>query len=161
MSLAASLKSLYTSLSDEQKAALSESENTKYAAIVAEYDDYMKQAVTCTFIDAKPSASAFTLTGSKSSKTKDKFTVNAYGGELATGLKLESGTQITVTITTKMVLTLYLDAAKKVNVDGTAIAATTNADGDNVVVVTLEAGTHTIEKKESVNLYYATLTPVA
>jgi hypothetical protein len=120
----------------------------------------MQQAKTCTFIDAKPSDGAFTMTGTKCNKASSSLEVHAYGSTLASGLKLESGTEITLTISTKMTLVLYINnTGKKVNVDGTTYTSVTTSDGDMVVTVTLEAGTHKITKGDSANLYYATLTP--
>jgi uncharacterized repeat protein (TIGR02543 family) len=160
MATAGSLKTLYESLTAEQKQVLLAEESAKYSSIVEQYNEYMQQAKTCTFIDAKPSDGAFTMTGTKCNKASSSLEVHAYGSTLASGLKLESGTEITLTISTKMTLVLYINnTGKKVNVDGTTYTSVTTSDGDMVVTVTLEAGTHKITKGDSANLYYATLTP--
>ena len=133
--------------------------NTTYVAVKARYKDLSEQEVKCTFIGGQPSANIFTHTGSKQSAKNTKFTVNAYGSELASGLKFESGTELTLTITTKMTVTFYLFNTNSLAIDGTALTVST-VNGDNVAITTLEAGTYKIVRaKSEASLYYVTLTP--
>lgn len=154
----ADLKAAYEKLTPAQQATI---DKAKYDTIIEAYNKLANQAVKCTFIGGQPSNSAFAHTGSKKSAKNTAFTVNAYGGELASGLKLESSTELTFTTTTKMTLKLYVDAnSKKIKVNGSNVTSASE-NGDFVATITLEAGTHTIAKADSVNLYFATLTPAS
>ena len=158
------LKNMYANLTDAQKAMLTFAESKKYEDIAAKHTDMVNQAVDCTFIDGKPSSNLFVSTGGKQSAKKSKFTVHAYSEDeqLASGLKFESSTEITVTVESKMTLTLYLYNDCAMSIDGTSYNVETLASGDKVVTVTLEKGSHTITRAKSENsLFYATLTPAA
>lgn len=93
----------------------------------------------------------FTINGNTSS-SKGSVTYN--GVTYTKCLKIESSTTITFTTTQTMTLTLVLGNSDKFNIkiDGEKIAGTTN-----VITVTLDAGTHTITKADSTNLYYIAL----
>jgi len=161
----ASLKGLHDSLSEEQLGTLSLAEKTKYDEVIAKYTELANKSAASTFIGGKPSNEVFKVNSGNASNTK--FVVNAYGGELESGLKMESSTQVEFTISAKMVLKLYLDESGKIKVgkDGSPKNkvdpeyASETEGGDNVVTVTLEAGTYYITKSSSLKLYYATLTP--
>ncbi len=157
----AALQGLYNGLDGEQKAALSEEENAKYAELMHVYEEIKKNNITCTFLGGTPSNEVFVSTGTKQNQDGSAKVVNAYGGQLASGLKLEDGTKIEFTIQTKMVLKLYLkDAGKKVKIGGVNYTSAPEG-GDNVITVELEAGTYAIEKNNPATLYFATLSPAA
>lgn len=158
------IKTLYDQLTQTQKNALSAEEKAKYAEFENKLTEILSKSIAATFDREKGAASDsfFEVTGSNAKNSP--FTVNAYG-TINSGLKMESATRIKFTISAKMVLKLYIDAAGSVCVgvtgDGKIDKAYASAieNGDNVVTVTLEAGTYIISKKDSRNLYYATLTP--
>ncbi|MDE6104893.1 MAG: hypothetical protein K2G38_04355, partial [Clostridia bacterium] len=160
----AALKSLYAKLTDAQKEMLTFAENKKYEEIATKHTEMASQAVECTFIDGKPSSSLFVSTGAKQSAKKTKFTVHAYNEDeqLASGLKFEGTTEITITVESKMTLTLYLYNDCAMSIDGTSYDVVTLDSGDKVVTVTLEKGSHKMTRAKSENsLYYATLTPAS
>lgn len=96
----------------------------------------------------------FTINGNLSS-TKGTVTYN--GTTYTQCLKIESSTTITFTTTETMQLTLVFGSDDNCNIkiDDEKVTGTTN-----VIVVTLEAGTHTITKADTTNLYYIGLTVV-
>ena len=145
------LKTLYTELSAQQKAALTGDEQTKYTAIEKSLTDFAGKAIECSF-EGAPGNNAFTVSGNY---TGCNVTVN--GHALTKCLKIESSTSVKFTTSVKMTLTLYLSKSGKIKIDG----ASKESDGSGVVTVTVEAGSHTITKDTSLNLYYATLTPAA
>jgi hypothetical protein len=115
-------------------------------------------AVTCFFSDSGPSNSAFTIAGNYSD-SKGTCTVN--GTPYTYCLKMESATTITFTIEQEMTLTLVFGGTttaldKKAKIDGTAY--TTVADGVNYTITqTLAAGSHTVTKGDSINLFFISL----
>ena len=71
---------------------------------------------------------------------------------------MESSTSITFTLEKTSEITVVTDAAsKKIKFDGTAV--TTEADG--VVKKELAAGSHTIIKGDTLNVYAIIITPAA
>ena len=96
----------------------------------------------------------FTINGNLSS-TKGTVTYN--GTTYTQCLKIESSTTITFTTTETMQLTLVFGSDDNCNIkiDDEKVTGTTN-----VIVVTLQAGTHTITKADTTNLYYIGLTVV-
>lgn len=161
VSQANSLKALYTALTSAQKAALTSDETAKYNVIDAALTKFASQAITCTFIDGKPSNSIFVHVGGKQNAKGAKFTVHAYGGELASGAKFESTTDIKFTLSTKMTLTLYMGSnGNGLSIDGKQATVSTDESGDLVTTIVLEAGEHHLTRGGSEGwLYYATLTP--
>lgn len=149
LAAASALKTLYTELSAQQKAALTGDEQTKYTAIEKSLTDFAGKAIECSF-EGAPGNNAFTVSGNY---TGCNVTVN--GHALTKCLKIESSTSVKFTTSVKMTLTLYLSKSGKIKIDG----ASKESDGSGVVTVTVEAGSHTITKDTSLNLYYATLTP--
>ena len=93
----------------------------------------------------------FTINGNTSSS---KGSVPYNGVTYTKCLKIESSTSITFTTTETMQLTLVLGGSSNNNIkiDGEKVVGTTN-----VIVVTLEAGTHTITKADVTNLFYIAL----
>ena len=89
----------------------------------------------------------FTISGNLNSKGGS---VTYNGTTYTTSLKMESSTSISFTCTTSVTLTIVTDtASKKIKVNGNNNI--TNAD--KILTITLEAGTHTIIKGDSMNVY--------
>lgn len=87
-----------------------------------------------------------------------KGSVTVGGTTYSQCLKMESSTSITFTTGEKMTLTLYFgtDDNGKVNIDGEKVAI--SADG--TCTVTLEAGSHSIKKGDTMNLFLIVLSPL-
>ena len=101
------------------------------------------------------SNSAFTQTGSKSNYTKEETTID--GVTYKASAKMESGTEISFTTTSKMTLSIYFGSTSKnqnVKVDGTRITG-------NPATVVLEAGAHKISKADTATIALIKLVPVA
>ena len=97
----------------------------------------------------------FTINGTLSSS---KGSVTYDGKTLTQCLKLESSTSITFTTTAKMTLILVVNSEKnKLNakVDGVKYE-----DSTGVITVEIEAGSHTITKGDTANLFYIVLNPI-
>ncbi len=97
---------------------------------------------------------AFTQTGSKSNYTKEETTIG--GVTYKASAKMESGTEISFTTTSKMTLSIYFGTGSKaqnVKVDGTKITG-------NPASVVLEAGAHKISKADSATIALIKLVPV-
>lgn len=98
---------------------------------------------------------AFTQTGSKSNYTKEETTIG--GVTYKASAKMESGTEISFTTTSKMTLSIYFGTGSKaqnVKVDGTKITG-------NPATVVLEAGAHKISKADTATIALIKLVPVA
>ncbi|MBQ8079776.1 MAG: hypothetical protein IJ236_07475 [Oscillospiraceae bacterium] len=96
----------------------------------------------------------YTIVGNMNSKS-DTITWN--GLTLSKSLKLESATAVTFSAPADGTLTLVLGtAAGTIKVDGTKYTA-----ADNVVTVPVSAGSHTIAKADSGNLFYIAYQPGA
>ena len=159
-SVGGNIVSLYNKLSEAQRAKLTAEEQAKFEEIKTAYEAFASQAVTSLFLDGKPSADIFKHTGTKQNPKGSSLVVHAYSETaIATGAKLEASTELTLTLATKMTVSLYLLNSNAISVDGKSVSVT-QVNGDNVVTVTLEAGAHTIKRGGSENsLYYAVLTP--
>lgn len=108
-------------------------------------------AIVHNFHESGKNSSFFTINGNLSS-TKGTITYN--GLSLTQCLKIESSTSITFTLTESRTLTLVFGtASRSVKINGTSY--TTDANG--IVTVELAAGSHTITKGDSMNLYYMIL----
>ena len=96
----------------------------------------------------------FTINGNLSTS---KGTVTYNGVTYSQCLKIESSTSITFTTTETMQLTRVLGGSNTytLKIDGEKVTGTTN-----VIVVTLQAGTHTITKADTTNLFYIALDAV-
>ena len=118
--------------------------------------------VLVTFTDSKPSSSIVTVSGNYSTS---KGTATIDGTSYSTCVKMESATNISVTVDKKVTMTLYFSSADtKTNakIDGKK-PAEVNADINTTaktMTVTLEAGTHTITKQDACNLFGIKLVPV-
>jgi pectate lyase len=115
-------------------------------------------AQVLSFTSSGGNNSKFTVVGNVSNS---KGTVSYDGKSLTYCLKMESATKITFTTTATQTLTLVFGgttsaSGKRVKIDGTTY--TTTASGSNYIVTkSLSAGTHTITKSDSINLFYVKL----
>ena len=92
----------------------------------------------------------FTIEGNLSTS---KGTVEYNGLTLTRCLKMESSTHISFIITEAKTLTLvFVEATPNIKVDGEKITSNTS-----IITVKLEAGTHTITKADTNNLFYIVL----
>lgn len=118
--------------------------------------------VLVTFTDSKPSSSIVTVSGNYSTS---KGTATIDGTSYSTCVKMESATHISVTVDKKVTMTLYFSSADtKTNakIDGKK-PAEVNAVIDSTaktMTVTLDAGSHTITKQDTCNLFGIKLVPV-
>ena len=93
-------------------------------------------------------SSFYTITGNLAT---NKGTVSYNGLTLTQSLKMESATSVGFTNTAKGDLTLvFVEPNATVKVDGTKYTA----NGDGIIQVSVSAGTHTITKADTANLYY-------
>ena len=123
----------------------------------------MKQTIKVTFIGGKPTAgSPFVHTGTKQSAKNTPVLVHAYSDTeaLASGLKFESTTELTLTLAAKTTVTLYFYENKSLKIGGTDYPVTTDANGDHSISVTLDAGEYKLTQGSGqACLYFATLIP--
>lgn len=118
--------------------------------------------VLVTFTGSKPSSSIVTVSGNY---TTNKGTATIDGTSYSTCVKMESATNISVTVDKKVTMTLYFSSAdSKTNakIDGKK-PAEVNAVIDSTaktMTVTLDAGSHTITKQDTCNLFGIKLVPV-
>ena len=118
--------------------------------------------VLVTFTGSKPSSSIVTVSGNYSAS---KGTATIDGTSYSTCVKMESATNISVTVDKKVTMTLYFSSADtKTNakIDGKK-PAEVNAVIDSTaktMTVTLDAGSHTITKQDTCNLFGIKLVPV-
>lgn len=118
--------------------------------------------VLVTFTDSKPSSSIVTVSGNYAT---NKGTATIDGTSYSTCVKMESATNISVTVDKKVTMTLYFSSAdSKTNakIDGNK-PAEVNAVIDSTaktMTVTLDAGSHTITKQDTCNLFGIKLVPV-
>lgn len=118
--------------------------------------------VLVTFTGSKPSSSIVTVSGNYSTS---KGTATIDGTSYSTCVKMESATNISVTVDKEVTMTLYFSSADtKTNakIDGKK-PAEVNAVIDSTaktMTVTLDAGSHTITKQDTCNLFGIKLVPV-
>ena len=118
--------------------------------------------VLVTFTDSKPSSSIVTVSGNYAT---NKGTATIDGTSYSACVKMESATNISVTVDKKVTMTLYFSSAdSKTNakIDGKK-PAEVNAVIDSTaktMTVTLDAGSHTITKQDTCNLFGIKLVPV-
>ena len=119
--------------------------------------------VIVTFEGKTPSSGIVTVNGNYAT---DKGTATIDGTSYTTCVKMESATNISVTVDKKVSMILYFgsnDTKVNAKIDGKK-AADVNAVIDTTaktMTVILEAGTHTITKQETGNLFGIKLVPVA
>lgn len=118
--------------------------------------------VLVTFTGSKPSSSIVTVSGNYAT---NKGTATIDGTSYSTCVKMESATNISVTVDKKVTMTLYFSSADtKTNakIDGKK-PAEVNAVIDSTaktMTVTLDTGSHTITKQDTCNLFGIKLVPV-
>lgn len=118
--------------------------------------------VLVAFTGSKPSSSLVTVSGNYAT---NKGTATIDGTSYSTCVKMESATNISVTVDKKVTMTLYFSSADtKTNakIDGKK-PAEVNAVIDSTaktMTVTLDAGSHTITKQDTCNLFGIKLVPV-
>lgn len=118
--------------------------------------------VLVTFTGSKPSSSIVTVSGNYAT---NKGTATIDGTSYSTCVKMESATNISVTVDKKVTMTLNFSSADtKTNakIDGKK-PAEVNAVIDSTaktMTVTLDAGSHTITKQDTCNLFGIKLVPV-
>lgn len=118
--------------------------------------------VLVTFTDSKPSSSIVTVSGNYAT---NKGTATIDGTSYSTCVKMESATNISVTVDKKVTMTLYFcsaDTKTNAKIDGKK-PAEVNAVIDSTaktMTVTLDAGSHTITKQDTCNLFGIKLVPV-
>ena len=118
--------------------------------------------VLVTFTGSKPSSDIVTVSGNYSTS---KGTATIDGTSYSTCVKMESATNISVTVDKKVTMTLYFSSADtKTNakIDGKK-PAEVNAVIDSTaktLTVTMDAGSHTITKQDTCNLFGIKLVPV-
>lgn len=118
--------------------------------------------VLVTFTGSMPSSSIVTVSGNY---TTNKGTATIDGTSYSTCVKMESATNISVTVDKKVTMTLYFSSADtKTNakIDGKK-PAEVNAVIDSTaktMTVTLDAGSHTITKQDTCNLFGIKLVPI-
>ena len=119
--------------------------------------------VLVTFAGKTPSNSVVTVSGNYAT---NKGTATIDGTSYDTCVKMESATSITVKVDKKVTMTLYFgsaDTKTNAKIDGNK-AADANAIIDataKTMTVTLEAGTHTITKQDTCNVFGIKLVPVS
>ena len=104
--------------------------------------------------DGQPSSSVFTVTGNGSSS---KGEISVDGVTYSTCLKMESSTQVSFTLAARSKVTFYFGATEtaSLKIDGEKITGT-----GNTYTTTLDAGTHTLAKDKSVNLFLVKIEPL-
>jgi len=118
--------------------------------------------VLVTFTGSKPSSSIVTVSGNYAT---NKGTATIDGTSYSTCVKMESATNISVTVDKKVTMTLYFSSADtKTNakIDGKK-PAEVNAVIDSTaktMTVTLDAGSHIITKQDTCNLFGIKLVPI-
>lgn len=118
--------------------------------------------VLVTFTGSRPSSSIVTVSGNYAT---NKGTATIDGTSYSTCVKMESATNISVTVDKKVTMTLYFSSADtKTNakIDGKK-PAEVNAVIDSTaktMTVTLDAGSHTITKQDTCNLFGIKLVPI-
>ncbi|MDE7161219.1 MAG: InlB B-repeat-containing protein, partial [Anaeroplasmataceae bacterium] len=107
-------------------------------------------SVTHNFTTDGKDSSVFTITGNLST---GKGTVSYKGLTLTQCLKLESATSVSFNINEAMTLVLvFVETSATIKVDGTKFTAT-----NGIVTVSLTAGSHTVTKADTANLFYIEL----
>ena len=116
--------------------------------------------VLVTFTDSKPSSNIVTVTGNYSTK---KGTATIDGTSYTTCVKMESSTNISVTVDKKVSMILYFgsaDAKFNAKIDGNNAADAAIDATAKTMTVTLEKGTHVITKQDACNIFGIKLVPV-
>ena len=145
-------KALYNSLDDSQKAVLSPAQISKLESAIAYYDEQQAKTVVILFQKSNPQSyySELGVTIENGNyKSGEEYT---YDGETYSDpLKIESKTEVTITVGEGKTVYLQLSKSGKIKIDGVDY----QSDSNGLVTVTgLSEGTHTITKNTSLNLWY-------
>lgn len=117
-------------------------------------DKIIGEVISCNFKDKVPSNSFFNVSKKGGiAGYKTGLNVTYSNTTYDTGLKMETGTTITFDVKRDVTLTIVADVAKRIVVDGTKY----QLDANGVLFLTLEAGSHTIAKGDSMNVVYLEL----
>jgi hypothetical protein len=104
-------------------------------------------AIVHNFTESGKTSSFFTINGNLSTS---KGTVTYNGLTLTQCLKIESSTSITFTLSEARTLILvFVESTTNIKIDGEKVTSSTN-----IIQVELGAGTHTITKADTKNLFY-------
>ncbi|MGM9858871.1 MAG: pectate lyase [Bacilli bacterium] len=113
-------------------------------------DPVINESIEHNFTELGLTSSFFTITGNLSTS---KGTVTYEDKTLTQCLKIESSTSINFTIDSSMTLTLVFNSSStNIKIDGTKYTFT-----EGIFTKELEAGSHTITKADTANLYYIKL----
>ena len=106
----------------------------------------------CSFNSAGATNSFYSITGNVSNS---KGTATVGGVTYDWGLKIESSTSIKFTTSKTMTLTLVFasNTTPNIKIDGVKVSSTSG----NVITAVVSAGSHTLTKADSFNLYYINL----
>lgn len=151
MSAIGAAKTLYNSLSPEQRAVLTAEQQTKLNNAIAFYDEEMAKTIVILFQKSNSTDyySSLGVTVSGNYKSGESYT---YDGETYSDpLKIESSTSVTITVGAGKTVYLQLSKSGKIKIDGVDYESDSNG---YVTVTGLSEGTHEITKNTSCNLYY-------
>lgn len=148
----AAAKTLYNSLTAEQKAVLTQAQITKLETAIAYYDEEMAKTVVILFqksnSDSYYSELGVTIENGNY-KSGESYTYD--GQTYNEPLKIESKTQITIMVGEGKTVYLRLSGSGKIKIDGASYSSDENG---LVTIEGLGEGTHEITKDTSLNLYY-------
>ncbi|MDE7400452.1 MAG: hypothetical protein K2N17_00205, partial [Clostridia bacterium] len=154
----ASLKAAYESLTAAQKNGVSADDKTKYDAIIAKYNELQAQTVVAIFArndKNKPLTELVPGNVVVTGNYKDGETFEYNGETYSDPLKMESSTNVTITLAANSKVKLKVSAAsKKIKINGTDYTS----DSNGFVEATVAAGTCEITKGDSINLCYIEVT---
>ena len=147
--LISKIENLYNSLTDNEKNQVSN--YSEFLNKKEEYNNIANAAHTKSF-EKGISDEFFIISGN----TKGKLNASYNGVAYTTALKMESKTSITFTSNTKQTLVLFFGSSssgKKIKIDNKEYTI----DSNGLVQIELEAGSHSISKVDSVNLFLISL----
>lgn len=155
------LQKLYGELTIEQKAKLNGEQTALYQSVLAAYAKLQEEVITVSFEGGVPSNPMFEQVGSKKNGGGKDFTVHAANKTFKSGAKMESTTDIKLTLSGKKIVKLYMSPCSSTYllIDDVKHSYT-EENGDYVITLTLESGEHHIKRgdKES-HLFYAVISP--
>lgn len=140
------LNTLYSSLTEAQKAEITGEAKAKFDEIMKKYAGVASKRKVLIFNEK----SAVTTDGdfwTFKGTYKDGSTATINDTEYTGGLKFDKNGAITFTTATKMTLKVYFTLKSKIALDGDTSKIVGVAEGDHYVgTITVEAGTHTLSK---------------
>ncbi len=144
-------KALYGALTGDQKTKV-----TNYSVLedaIALYDELASMAISHNFTSEGKTSDFFTITGNLAT---NKGSLVVDGITLTQCLKLESSTSITFTTNKTMTIKIYFGTTDSADckIDGTTKTADTST---RILTLELTAGSHTITKANTANVFYISL----